>query len=762
MRRLSALILVIFVLFPSLLVLADGPVLFSGTTVKWIPSGLKSAGVCKLDASGVMTSGTVGTSNLDADSVTDAILRESAGLSVIGRSANTTGNPADITAASDYNILRRSGTSLGFGSIDLSQSGAVGSSVLTVPNGGTGATTFTANLPLIGNTTGAIAQGTRSGNTTSFATTSGTLTSGNCVQFDASGNIVDSGAACGGGSGWSLSGNAGTTAGTDFVGTTDAQDVVIKRNSTEIARATSTGWQASTVQGSSSSGGDLNLSSTSNATKGQIVMPDVVQVGSSSNTTSALSVRQNSDALAASGISMQSTDGTRNLHLNLQNNRDWYINDGATYYLNWSQANSSLYSGQTGGRFAIEKNFADITTNITTPTISAAAMGVVNTSATNGNYSGYYFKGNVASNNPGAGIISVNDAHGASASATLAFLTRNSGTYARRMNIASDGQVTMDAYGAGVAHFSSAGLISSSTIATGDIAANAVTDAKLRQSAGLSVIGRSANSTGDVADITAGSDYNILRRSGTSIGFGSIDLSQSGAVGSSVLPVANGGTGQSSYTNGQLLIGNTTGNTLTKATLTAGTGITITNGNGSITIASSGAASSGQMKAFWQGYHDDDCNWSTTTTGSWTNFGDSTCTFVDSGPESTSFPAVSTVTDGGSTEYPGITFTTAMAGVYEVCALYETTGTAAAYYAISLYDQTNGIRSSHVNRRSNTTVVSDVVEQCGMFTYASGVTFDVRLMGYLDGANTVYVGYSSGSFAGAQQTIQWSVKVYEQ
>ena len=50
--------------------------------------------------------------------------------------------------------------------------------------------------------------------------------------------------------------------------------------------------------------------------------------------------------------------------------------------------------------------------------------------------------------------------------------------------------------------------------------------------------------------------------------------------------VGQGGTGQTSYTDGQLLIGNTTGNTLTKATLTAGTGIAITNGNGSISIAS--------------------------------------------------------------------------------------------------------------------------------------------------------------------------------
>ena len=57
--------------------------------------------------------------------------------------------------------------------------------------------------------------------------------------------------------------------------------------------------------------------------------------------------------------------------------------------------------------------------------------------------------------------------------------------------------------------------------------------------------------------------------------------------------VAYGGTGQSSYTNGQLLIGNSTGNTLTKATLTAGSGISITNGSSSITIAASGGGGGG-------------------------------------------------------------------------------------------------------------------------------------------------------------------------
>jgi hypothetical protein len=54
------------------------------------------------------------------------------------------------------------------------------------------------------------------------------------------------------------------------------------------------------------------------------------------------------------------------------------------------------------------------------------------------------------------------------------------------------------------------------------------------------------------------------------------------------LAVSRGGTGQSSFTDGELLIGNSTGNTLTKATLTPGANINITNTAGAITIAVSG------------------------------------------------------------------------------------------------------------------------------------------------------------------------------
>ena len=89
----------------------------------------------------------------------------------------------------------------------------------------------------------------------------------------------------------------------------------------------------------------------------------------------------------------------------------------------------------------------------------------------------------------------------------------------------------------------------------------------------------------------AGTQTNnrVLRSDGTNTTLSQVAL---GTDVSGVLPVANGGTAQNTYVNGELLIGNSTGNTLTKATLTQGTGISITNGTGSITIATSGVVTS--------------------------------------------------------------------------------------------------------------------------------------------------------------------------
>jgi hypothetical protein len=90
------------------------------------------------------------------------------------------------------------------------------------------------------------------------------------------------------------------------------------------------------------------------------------------------------------------------------------------------------------------------------------------------------------------------------------------------------------------------------------------------------------NAQGQVTAVT----NTTIAISGSAVS-GNISGSAGNVTG--VVAVLNGGTGQTSYTDGQLLIGNSTGNTLTKSTLTAGTGISITNGAGSITINATNA-----------------------------------------------------------------------------------------------------------------------------------------------------------------------------
>lgn len=98
-------------------------------------------------------------------------------------------------------------TSVGlFAQINGATVGPLGNGVvgtLAVGSGGTGQSSFSANLPLIGNGSSALGQGTRSGNTTAFATVTGALVNGHCVSIDGSGNLVDAGGACttGGGGG---------------------------------------------------------------------------------------------------------------------------------------------------------------------------------------------------------------------------------------------------------------------------------------------------------------------------------------------------------------------------------------------------------------------------------------------------------------------------------------------------------------------------------------------------------------------------------
>jgi hypothetical protein len=100
---------------------------------------------------------------------------------------------------------------------------------------------------------------------------------------------------------------------------------------------------------------------------------------------------------------------------------------------------------------------------------------------------------------------------------------------------------------------SSATLTNATGLPTAGLVDNAVTNGKLRDSAALSVIGRSANSIGDPADIAAATDHQVLRRSGTALGFGAIALNQAAAI-TGALPVANGGTGSTTAVNAKIAL----------------------------------------------------------------------------------------------------------------------------------------------------------------------------------------------------------------
>ncbi len=63
--------------------------------------------------------------------------------------------------------------------------------------------------------------------------------------------------------------------------------------------------------------------------------------------------------------------------------------------------------------------------------------------------------------------------------------------------------------------------LQNNAVDTTQLALNGVTNAIIRQSAGLSLVGRATNSTGNVADIT-GTDGQVARVAGTTLGFGTI------------------------------------------------------------------------------------------------------------------------------------------------------------------------------------------------------------------------------------------------
>ena len=139
----------------------------------------------------------------------------------------------------------------------------------------------------------------------------------------------------------------------------------------------------------------------------------------------------------------------------------------------------------------------------------------------------------------------------------------------------SDGTVQPVTIGAGVSLTS--GTIASTLGTSVDLASEVTGDlpfANLTQGSALSVLGVTGNATADVASIAAGTDNQVLRRSGTALAFGAVNLASANAV-TGTLGAGNGGTGVTS-------LGTGVATALGNATNGAG-GLLVTDGTATLT-----------------------------------------------------------------------------------------------------------------------------------------------------------------------------------
>ena len=162
------------------------------------------------------------------------------------------------------------------------------------------------------------------------------------------------------------------------------------------------------------------------------------------------------------------------------------------------------------------------------------------------------------------------------------------------------------------------GDITLSSAGVSVIGANKVTNAQLRQSAGNSIIGRSSNTVGNVADIVAATD-GVLKNEGTALSFGAIPLGNA-AMTSGTLPVTKGGTGTATaFTQNSIVFAGVGGAysqnnaKLSWSDTTFRLGVNTTFApNFTIEAVGSVAASNGGQRSNSIGY-DDNNNWGTIT-----------------------------------------------------------------------------------------------------------------------------------------------------
>jgi hypothetical protein len=154
----------------------------------------------------------------------------------------------------------------------------------------------------------------------------------------------------------------------------------------------------------------------------------------------------------------------------------------------------------------------------------------------------------------------------------------------------------------------------------------------------------------------------------------------------------------------------------------------------------------------WEGYHDSDCLWSFTNTGTYAVPAiDSSCTLVQT--KNTNFGAVTSYDDGTpGNNYPGLTFTPPRVGRYFACASFPILNTNTGQSNnVQLYDVTNSAAMNEASIAEPAAGDYFSKTPCGFFDALSVSPHTITLRGRVSG------GTGEIAPSASDRTIYWTI-----